>query len=670
MIALICFIGIWLGLCLIRSPILFLSLGGIISLFVLKRFKYKVFLLFLSLFVIFALLRIAISYIPPSISNNFGIVTYSKTNYLIYWSNFQKYYVYIKDNPYQVGDVIVINGDISNYQFSYLESGFNFNTYLENKGVFYQLENISVSEIFIFPIRLNDIKNNFLSNFSSDNQAFIESLIFASSTYDDPFLSTMSSMHLYRLMSTSGLFVNAILNGFVWILALKIKKKYAKVIAFSFLSFYLVFTLFKFSILRLTYLFILRWINQYVLKNKYSYLSILSFSGISFLSANPYLAYQDSFILGYCISLFVYFVRNSFSFLSKNKLNILIVFSVFLFFIPFEASYYNEISIFSFLIVALLSPFVIIISVVLLLSFYKIPIYSAGDFLIDGFKNVVNFINPYMVNIHVSEMNIYLMLIYFAILILILYIFSLRFRPLYCSSLLFIGFLILYCVPFKTYVYDQVTFINVGQGDSTYIRYNNNNILIDTGGSLYQDVATESIIPFLKKNQIYSLDYVIITHYDYDHYGALSSLQENFKVNNVIDSYTSFPLNIDGLVINNLNNHIAEETDENNKSLVLSFTLDDASFLIMGDAPSKIENYIINEYPDLECDVLRVGHHGSSTSTSQAFIEFLKPKEAIISCGLNNSYGHPTDYVLSILKYYDVEIHRTDLQSSKSYYFR
>lgn len=217
----------------------------------------------------------------------------------------------------------------------------------------------------------------------------------------------------------------------------------------------------------------------------------------------------------------------------------------------------------------------------------------------------------------------------------------------------------------------QIHFINVGQGDSTLIIHQKQTILIDTGGSLYQDIAKKTLIPFLKKKRIYSLDYVIVTHDDYDHNGAFASLNENFVVKKYIDHKKEFPLIInDDFIIKNLNIYASsDEMDDNDKSLVLYFAIKNTSFLLMGDAPKWVESKIIKDNPQLNCDILKIGHHGSNTSTSEYFIDCVRPKQAIISVGKHNNYGHPSDSVLAILKAYDIRIRRTDIESTISFIF-
>ena len=87
----------------------------------------------------------------------------------------------------------------------------------------------------------------------------------------------------------------------------------------------------------------------------------------------------------------------------------------------------------------------------------------------------------------------------------------------------------------------------------------------------------------------------------------------------------------------------------------------------MGDAPSYVEKEIIKNEAEIKCDILKVGHHGSNTSTCEDWLKYLSPKEAIISCGKNNKYGHPNKEVVSLLSKYKIKIHRTDLEGTIVY---
>ena len=212
----------------------------------------------------------------------------------------------------------------------------------------------------------------------------------------------------------------------------------------------------------------------------------------------------------------------------------------------------------------------------------------------------------------------------------------------------------------------SVNFINVGQGDSILIRDRNTNVLIDTGGLKYKDLATSSLINYFKKKEVYKLDAVIITHNDFDHNGALNSLITYFPVKQVLTSYDEFPYKIGNLLFENFN--IYNFSDSNDRSLVLMLNFYGNKFLFMGDASKDVEEVIMKDF-NVDADYIKLGHHGSKTSTGEEFIRAVSPKEAIISCGLNNYYGHPNKEVLDILEKEDIKIRRTDLEGTISYYF-
>ena len=227
----------------------------------------------------------------------------------------------------------------------------------------------------------------------------------------------------------------------------------------------------------------------------------------------------------------------------------------------------------------------------------------------------------------------------------------------------------IYLLPIRPLIVTSISFINVGQGDSCLIHQGTTSILIDTGGSVYKDIAKDCLIPYFKKMQIYDIDLLITTHNDYDHMGAVSSLINNFPVKEYVTDYKSFPLTIDNITITNYNHYESMWKEENDTSLVLSFSVKNTNFVITGDAPIKIERQIMKDNKEIKCDILKVGHHGSKTSSSDEFISYLNPKEAVISCGVNNKYGHPNQEVLSILNRHKIKIRRTDLEGTIKYSF-
>lgn len=228
-----------------------------------------------------------------------------------------------------------------------------------------------------------------------------------------------------------------------------------------------------------------------------------------------------------------------------------------------------------------------------------------------------------------------------------------------------------------------VHYIDVGQGDSILIQVNSKNILIDSGP--YEN--RNNVVKYLKEQQIKTLDFVIATHPHEDHIGGMAAVINNFKVSSfyapkVTTNTETFENMVSALKKHNLNITVAKPglnldlgnnttcqfiapiknyyTDLNNYSAVLRLTYKDNSFLFMGDAQKLSEEQILNKGFNVSCDVLKVGHHGSSTSTSEVFLSKASPKIAIISCGKNNVYGHPHSETLEKLKSKKITVYRTD----------
>ncbi len=230
-------------------------------------------------------------------------------------------------------------------------------------------------------------------------------------------------------------------------------------------------------------------------------------------------------------------------------------------------------------------------------------------------------------------------------------------------------------IPWKYNNYDFV-FLDVGQGDSTHIQSAGLNMLIDGGGSIYKDIAENTLKPYLLKNGVYKLDLAIVTHLDTDHSKGIADLSQSMKIKTIIfpesakgEDLSNFNSeNIiflkagDSIRFGNLNIKIlsANGNDANSGSLVCSCEGAEYSALFMADAPIASEDRI--NFPDI--DILKVGHHGSKTSTSERLLQAASPEIAIISCGKNNKYGHPTERVLELLKNSGIIIKRTDLEGA------
>lgn len=228
----------------------------------------------------------------------------------------------------------------------------------------------------------------------------------------------------------------------------------------------------------------------------------------------------------------------------------------------------------------------------------------------------------------------------------------------------------------------SIHFIDVGQADAALVECNGHFMMIDGGN---KDDSSK-MYTLLKEKDINTLDIVVATHVHEDHLGGISGALNYANANLIlcpVDDYESesfedfrtYAQKNGGITIPKVGSKFSLgdakveiigvnsiEYDENNASIILKITYGDTSFLFTGDAERAAEEVLIDSDVDLSATVLKVGHHGSNTSTSYGFLREIMPAYAIISVGEGNSYGHPHDETLKTLSSADTEIYRTDLQ--------
>ena len=230
-----------------------------------------------------------------------------------------------------------------------------------------------------------------------------------------------------------------------------------------------------------------------------------------------------------------------------------------------------------------------------------------------------------------------------------------------------------------------VHYIDVGQGDSELVCCNGEYMLIDAG----EPDASDAVLEYLDRHGIDKLDYLVCTHGHSDHCGGLDAVVESLEVETVFtspyaDDSPSYEIFADAVYNAGLELTVPElgesyrlgeasfsfigpledYDNQNDDSLVMRLEYGDTSFLFTGDMTAKAEKDLINDGADLRCDVLKVGHHGSSGSSCYQFLYEAQPGIGVISCEKGNSYGHPHEETLSRLADADVTVCRTDLEGS------
>ena len=645
----------------------------IINIFLLiKENNKKLCVISFISFALFILLLLIKSYLID-VNLNYYVVIERKESYAIIFNGFKSFYLDLeKNSTLDSFDIIKISStSLKELNFTLLESGFDFKSYLFSKSVDYQINYEKIEEVFNFPLSFYFLKKNFLDTIKDPlYQNFLSGFLFSSLNYDLKETFLIKDLQIITLFSQTGIYLNFVLYGLKKIFELKIDEKKASILSFLIFLPFLFINITRFTTIKIISFYIFNFINKNYLNKKFNRLEIISILGSIFIFLSSRIIYQAGFYISFLIYFYLYLTSSKFYELKTIEKKIATQILLTLIVIPFNISFNNSFNILSIIFMMILLPFSKVMFVISLLTFLFLPPVII-EWLINVVYRIIYALDSLKINIFLPSFNEIIMIIYFLFLTLFLYFYEVNYKKRYQQiCFIFLFLMALYITPIENCLTYEVSFINVGQGDSTLIRDRNKTYLIDTGGLTYTDLATNNLIPFFKKNRIYSIDAVILTHYDFDHYGALESLKENFSIKDIYDynNFNEFKNKYD-LKIENLNNYIETWTDENNRSLVLHLDLNNEYFLFMGDASKDIEKNIIEDYKNLKVDYLKVSHHGSSSATSLDFLKSISPKEAIISVGKNNFYGHPNKEVLKNLEICNIKIRRTDLEGTITYKF-
>lgn len=579
-------------------------------------------------------------------------------------------------NNLSYGDKIKVKGTLITSSKNTNQNTFNYQKYLYNKKIYYLVEATSINKIANNNNYLYTIKNTLyqkIDKLKSSN--YIKTLLFCDNTLSKEIKESYRTNGISHLFSVSGMHI----NFFISIIYLYLNKiTYNKRIKYLITNIFIITYLILFpssSLLRSAVMSILYSIN-YLLKLKIKKIDILLLTlGVSLL-INPFIVYDLGYIYSYTITFFL--VLYSSTLKKKNKINKIIYISLLSFLVSIPITIYNsyEINIISILLNIILVPIISIIILPLTILTYLFPILDSILYL---FTNTLETISLFISKINITK-------IIFpkpSLLIIVLYyiIFLLSYQNKKYFYLNIILLIIIYISPYLNSNFEVVMF-EVGEADCHLIKYpyNKNTILIDTGKNEYK--IKNEVIPYLKSIGIKKIDYLIITHGDEDHIGGSITLINNFQVKNVILNKGTFT-DIEKELIKNLNkkkipyqininkinlsNHTiyllnnTKYNNENDNSIITYFTYQKYKFLYMGDASITTEDNLLENYNLNNISILKVGHHGSNTSSSKDFISQINPSISLISVGKNNIYHHPNKEVINNLS--KSRIYRTDINN-------
>lgn len=458
-------------------------------------------------------------------------------------------------------------------------------------------------------------------------------------------LTELSIIHMFAL---SGVHLHILKKWVSQILKFFCPKKMEDILSVVIIGLYIWVIPYNISFMRA----FLVMLGNTFLKKYFNQLDILSIITIGMLFYNPYLIYNLSFLFSY----FLYFAVIVLDHHIQSRYYLLLAS------LPIIIIVNNRINLFSFILSIILMPLIewLYQAILYYLIFGNliVPVLSC---LIVILNNVVEFSHDFSVYIYFARPTLFFILAYYFYYFKGVMKLNVN-RSCHKEVCQLLGILLaFYFYPYYN-MQGKVVMIDVGQGDCFLIKqpFHQGNILIDTGGLKNQDVATTILIPYLYSEGIFSLDAVFISHHDFDHSGALESLQEHFNVKQVIEK------SFDNMTIGDVDFEcltVDEKLDnENDNSLVIKAQIHHLNYLFTGDISEKVENALLAKYQHLDIDILKIPHHGSQTGTSNSLLKLTQPKVALISVGKNNMYGHPHQDVIERLKAYGIKVYRTDLQ--------
>ena len=641
--------------------------------------------------------------------------------------------IYFKDNEsvekqaidsLKYGANCHLNGTLETPEKARNPHQFDFQMFLLKKGISHQLIVPSLANLncnHSSPLQIiYDVRNKLLKVTSAklheNTVAWLHALVLGEDvTLDDEIIQLFQRWSLSHILAISGLHVGIVV-GIIYFLLVRLSiltKEKAQWIMILFLPIYAVLAGSVPSVWRasMMVLFIII-INK--IKWKFSYTDIVSIIFIILIFFDKLIIYHIGFQLSFAVTFGLIMSRKWLMSTNSKMIQLLqISFISQMIILPLQIHYFSIFQplsiILNMIVVPYYSLFVIPSMFLLLICIFFLPnvvirmfesvflkLNEIIFFLIRFFDEHVNY--PFVV----GTFSIYFTIIYYIIFICLMIALekgnkrkALQFALSIC--------LFLIVLKLRPYVSSEgtVTMLDIGQGDAFVIElpYRKGVFLVDAGATatfdgeaISEKVYKQIIKPYLFGRGIQKIDTIFVSHEHVDHFGSVEFIVDDIEVGEiVISSYYELEkewetkwtvnntpikrVNFDEQFITNGHYfHVLSPNqnnfDANENSLVLYTNLGGLSWVFTGDIGKKTEKEILKNFADFSVDVLKIGHHGSNTSTDPSFIFTTKPKFALIPVGVNNRYGHPEEEVITTLEVEDVVVFRTDIHGAVQYHFR
>ncbi len=610
-----------------------------------------------------------------------------------------------KGETVQVGQQLVLKGKLLHHSPARNPGGFDEYTYLKSLNIAYKMfpKVISKGEIsqdlntYLYNIR-EKISSVFDKALPEREAAVIKSMILGDkSELDDEISDIYKEAGIYHILVISGLHITILGFCFELFFSLFMKRRFSGIPALLLLTVYCLLTGSSLSTVRAVTMFGVMAFSR-LLRRDYDMLSSVAFSCIALLIYQPFYLWNTGFLLTYSSVLGIGYgyvpVLNLFEYLKKykpgraffkfDKLNkaLALIVAVQVANAPVIAFQFNYYATYSVLTNLIIIPTVcltvglgMIAGVVGLMFSELAVILSGGVFtLLKAYEWISNFFRelPFAKILMGQPLILEIFLWYVTLCVLYFVINKKKFKYLKYSACIFVAFVaVSLSKPF--FQTPTVTMMDVGQGDSFIIEAAGKVYITDCGNSGY---GNSVILPYLDFKGIHKIDGVFISHFDKDHAAGLEEIIGKKQISAVYskegtwesEKYKKKILNmfernnID--FINMKQNELLTDGElkflalsppkdfgnTNDNSLVFKFSYGEADFLFTGDMGKNTEKAVLAEENNINCEIIKLAHHGSKNSTTEEFLKTVSPKAALVSAGINNMYKHPSKEVLERLR--------------------
>lgn len=623
---------------------------------------------------------------------------------------------------YKRGDIIKARIKFEDFNINTNPMLFNEKNYYLSKKIYakvymrnFQSEKVAQSSSIqykIFNFLDERIDSIFLSKMSNRNFTFIKSVLLSNtSLMNSESIEDIRNIGLGHFMAVSGLHISiiAVLLNFLMI-KFGINKKYSTAISIIIMLLYAYAINFPVSVMRAIIIFTAVYISDIFFRT-YDRINVIFFAMFMLLLLNPFNIYSVGFIFSFATVLGIEVLYKKiieFFRIDRSSIlsSIIFVISISIFIFPIQSYFYNRVNFISLLsnviIIPILSAGMVLSVLILIFSeilfFISAPVTGFLNSVFSFSMNTVATLNGVKIlTINTPSSSIFFMIIYYGAIILLcnfekIYLLDFEIIKIYVLNI----FLIFFIYSLYNYVSRPdaiIYFIDIGQGDCQLIRTRNKNIIIDTGGDYEGRIFSGKniLMPTLMKMNVDTVDYLIITHYDWDHYGNLFAISPDIKIKTLISKSLIGDDRVKDFIKNRKIKYIAAENIDkinlsstdfiqfhninkdfktgNNSSILCTLSISGIKILETGDIEKEVE-ILYNKSENENIDIIKVPHHGSETSSSIDFLKRVKPDNAVISVGRKNKFSHPSSEVVKRYKDQKINIYRTDKDGMITVYIK